>query len=330
VILQKVSSRYCSWRLAVGEARELLLPLVLERGGAHHQHALHAEVAREELGRGDRLNCLSQPHLVADQHPARARGEQCAFGLERVEPDLQQFGERPVLGALGIGLGQRCVAAFAVTDLGDELPDVIVDFQLVAAPLRGLQQSVQPALSVAGQRPACSDIEQRLRARHQGRRAIGASAKAHPAHAGVVKPDFAVRRHEPTCQRGLAAALALQPGERELDVLAGAQVIGGEIRTGAEILSQCAAADRHAIARAAVGVMHPEVGEHRFAAEILEVETLLAAKLAAQRALPVGNLEIRRPARARQARFGRGFGSARRSLRGRLAYGARWHGGDAM
>jgi hypothetical protein len=106
--------------LARGEARELVLPLVLERGRAYDQHALHAEVARKELRRGDRLHRLAQAHLVADQRAAGARGEQRAFGLVGIELDLQQL-RQPLVGrTLGVGLGQRALAALAVAQPGDE------------------------------------------------------------------------------------------------------------------------------------------------------------------------------------------------------------------
>ena len=61
----------------------------------------HAEVAREQLGRGDGLDGLAQAHLVADQRPAGARGEQRAFGLVGVERALQQPASALSLAPLG-------------------------------------------------------------------------------------------------------------------------------------------------------------------------------------------------------------------------------------
>ena len=48
------------------EAGNLALPLVLERGRANHQHAIHAQFVSHDLGRSERLDGLAEPHLVAD------------------------------------------------------------------------------------------------------------------------------------------------------------------------------------------------------------------------------------------------------------------------
>jgi hypothetical protein len=59
--------------LALGESRKLVFPLVLERGWAHHQHALDAKVARKQLGRRNRLHRFAQPiSSPIRQRPARA------------------------------------------------------------------------------------------------------------------------------------------------------------------------------------------------------------------------------------------------------------------
>ena len=70
---------------AAGEARDLALPLVLERGRADDQHALDAEVPGHDLRGGDGLDGLAQAHLVADQAAAGAGGEQRALALVVVE-----------------------------------------------------------------------------------------------------------------------------------------------------------------------------------------------------------------------------------------------------
>jgi hypothetical protein len=171
-------------------------------------------------------------------------------------------------------------------------------------------------------------LEQRFGLRQQNRRAGRADAKAHLTLARVVEPDLAVRRLESACQCRLAATPGFQSGEREFDVLARAQMIGCKIRTGAEVLPGRAAADRHAVPGAAHGVVHAEVGEHRVTAEFLQVEWLLAPELAAQRGLPVRDLEVGRAARARQAWFGRLRGFAGLDLRSRFGCRARRHGRD--
>ncbi len=75
-------------RRPAGEALDLALPLVLERGGADDEDALDAEEAGHDLGGGEGLDGLAEAHLVADQAAAGPRGEQGAFLLVVVEIDL--------------------------------------------------------------------------------------------------------------------------------------------------------------------------------------------------------------------------------------------------
>jgi len=86
---------------------------------------------------------------------------------------------------------------------------------------------------------------------------------------------------------GAGAALDVaQAGERELDVLAGAQRVGHKVRAGAEIIAQTIAADSHAVGAPALRIGDSEVGKDRLAAEIDELELLLPPELPAQRGLP--------------------------------------------
>lgn len=43
------------------EAGNLALPLVLERGRANHQHAIHVQFVSHDLGRSERLDGLAEP-----------------------------------------------------------------------------------------------------------------------------------------------------------------------------------------------------------------------------------------------------------------------------
>ena len=74
--------------------------------------------------------------------------------------------------------------------------------------------------------------------------------------------------------------------QRELDVLAGAQLVGGVIGTGAVVIARIQPAYRHAVGAARFRVAHLEFGEKRFGTQVLQRELLLAPELAAQRALP--------------------------------------------
>ena len=73
------------------ELLDLLLPLVLERGGRDDQHALDAGGAGEDLDGGDGLDRLAQAHVVGDQAAAGLGGEQRPFALIRIERDLEQL-----------------------------------------------------------------------------------------------------------------------------------------------------------------------------------------------------------------------------------------------
>ena len=106
--------------------------------------------------------------------------------------------------------------------------------------------------------------------------------------------------------RGAPATFALQLCQHELDMLAGTEIIGGEIRARAETLSRQRAAYRYAVAPATRGIDHTEFGEHWFAAGILKLEILIAPELAAQSALPHICRHIGRGVQAGQSRLGAG------------------------
>ena len=74
-----------------GEARNLALPLVFERGRADHQHFRDTKMPCQYFGRRNGLYGLAQPHIVADQRPAGPHREQSALGLIGIERHLQEF-----------------------------------------------------------------------------------------------------------------------------------------------------------------------------------------------------------------------------------------------
>ena len=147
---------------------------------------------------------------------------------------------------------------------------------------RRAQGSIQPA----GVWNSC-----RARASSAGGQRTG--PEEHVGLSGVVQEDFTVGRQATTRQRRHVAMPRGQLGQREFDVLAGTQVVGGEVWAGAQVVAAGRAADGHAIVPAAVGVADAEFGKHRrlFLApfcmpQVLQLEALLAPELAAQRALP--------------------------------------------
>src|SRR5207302_705704 len=103
----------------------------------------------------------------------------------------------------------------------------------------------------------------------------------------IVNEDLAEGRLIAGLEGGFAAALGFEPAERELDVLAGAQVVGGEVAAGAEVGAQLATADEDAIRALRLRIGDLEFGKDRMVAEVLELERLLAAELASQLDLPL-------------------------------------------
>src|SRR6185312_2260817 len=95
-------------------------------------------------------------------------------------------------------------------------------------------------------------------------------------------------------ERRLGAALFLQPGKREFEVLAGSQFAGGIIGAGTEIAARPQATYRHAIAGLRRGIADPKFREKRFGGQIFKPESLLAAELSAQAALPIHRRQIDR------------------------------------
>ena len=83
-----------------------------------------------------------------------------------------------------------------------------------------------------------------------------------------------------------AAALALEPAEYELDMFAGAQIVGGKVRAGTEILPRLRATNGHAVVSAALGVRDAKLRKNFLMAEIFELECLRPAELAPQPRLP--------------------------------------------
>src|SRR5450631_4466869 len=114
----------------------------------------------------------------------------------------------------------------------------------------------------------------------QSSRTSVAGAKPHQALAAVLQVNLAVRRVKPMRQRLLSAALCFQRAEYELDVLAGAEVVGGEIGAGTEVLPRLRPADRHPVAASALWIGHLKLGKHRPPANVLQLERLRTTELA--------------------------------------------------
>ena len=293
-------------RFAGRKSRDLFLPLVLQRGRADHQHALHAEVARHQFGGGDRLHRLAQAHLVGDQCSPGSRGEQRAFGLVRVQARFQQRTQAFVRSRQRVGLGEQRGAPIGIAQLRDELERVVVDAQFMAEPRSRGDEGFERVEAIFGQAPVVLGVEQLVRARHQFGRAVGSRLEAHVAPAAVLQVHFAEGRRKAARERGLAAAPLGEFGERELDMLARAEVIGRVVEARAVVVAGREAADHDAVtALAHTAGADPVFGEHRLIADVVQLERLLAAELAAQRKLPrFGGHAGRTPVLRQARRFG--------------------------
>ena len=197
-----------------------------------------------------------------------------------------------------------------------EVEGVVMGAEFVAGPGRQGQEPLELAQASVGQHAVARGIEQAGGGVPQRRRAIGPGAEMQRASTVVAQEQLGEGGPVALPERGLRAAPAFQPGEGELDVLAGAELGGGEVRAGAVVPAGLPAADRHAIAGSGDGVAHPELGEDGLAPEILEAERLLAAELPAQAALPLRRRQRGRRLAARELRLpGRSARPPARGLR---------------
>jgi hypothetical protein len=173
----------------------------------------------------------------------------------------------------------------------------------VAAFLRRREEVIQFAEALLRQHAAARGVEEpRSRFRH-GRRAVRSGTEVHRARAVVAQVDLGKRRTPPPGESGLRPTLLLQPGEDELDVLAGAEFVGGVVRARAVVVAGIEAAYRHAVAGLRLRVANAKLREERLTAAVFQHERLFAPELTPQRALPVGGGKIDRPMGARELRF---------------------------
>ncbi|GLI94687.1 hypothetical protein LMG27198_36790 [Methylocystis echinoides] len=109
----------------------------------------------------------------------------------------------------------------------------------------------------------------------------------HAAFSVIVQIQFGEGGLVAARKRRLGAALFLQSGEREFNMLASSQLARGIIRAGTEIAAWPQAPNHYAIAGFGNRIADPKFREKRFAAEIFKAEGLLTTELTAQAALPI-------------------------------------------
>ena len=292
-------------RLAVAEALNFFLPLMFERRGTDDQHAFHAEMPRQQLGRCDGLNGLSQAHLVTDQAAPRARRKQCTFRLIGIKVCLYQRLQGRAVSALRVRRIDNPLTLCGIAHLGHKTEHILVTTHLVAAALRLRQKPLQLRVVRASQHSRRWTVEQQLGGSRQYRRTFSAGSKPNLPFTAIMQIEFAVGRMKAPHQRLPAAALCLQLPEHKFNVLADPEVIGGEIRAGAEILANLSAANSYAVTATAARVGDGEFREYRFVTEIFIFERLRASKLPAQLPLPRLHFEASRSAEVRDLRLAR-------------------------
>ena len=207
-----------------GEANDLALPLIFERGRADHQHPCDAEMPRQYFRCGNGLDGLAQPHLVADQCPAGPDREQRAFGLIRIERDMQKRPESGVGSSPREKSRQLRGPALRVPSSRDEIERIVISAELVTRLRRQGHQQLDTVEAVIRQHPVTTKVEHPSGGLAQCRRAVCSGPEMDAARAVVAQIQLGKSRSIPARERGLGATLLLQPRQRELDMLAGAEL----------------------------------------------------------------------------------------------------------
>ena len=272
------------------ELLDLLLPLVLERGGGDDQHPLDGSGAGEDFGGGDGLDRLAKPHVVGQQDAAGRGGKQRPLALIGIQRRLQQLLEGRAADALRECLLDPRGQLRPVPHLGNQCQGVVVAAEFMSVASRSLEELVESSEGLRPQ-PAVG-VEIASRQRLDRRRATAARAKHHLPLRSITEEHLGVGRLKAGGQRPLAARLLLQLRQRELHVLARAQRIDGEIRTGAEVVARGIAPNGYAIGPLRLRIEDLEFGEDFLLADVLELETLLPAELPPQRRLPAGQRHV--------------------------------------
>ncbi|WP_429346412.1 hypothetical protein [Paraburkholderia sp. Clong3] len=246
----------------------------------------------QDFRRRDGLHRLAEAHFVADQGAPGTHGEQCAFGLVRIERHLEQLlqrGRRPSLRKLPVehpGTPRRIVSA------GDEIERVVMGAQFVPGLRHPGEKAPEIVETVLRQMPSPRLVEQ-----SGGRfgylcRTIRAGAKMDRSPSLVSQIQLRECGLITTGEGRLCASLAQQSRQGKFNVLAGAEFVGGVIGTVAKVVARAGPTNRHAIAEVRLRIADAEFGEIRLRPEILQRERLLLPELPTQGALPVGGRHV--------------------------------------
>ena len=233
------------------ELRDLLLPFRLQRRRRHHQHPLDAVQLAQQGAGGDGLRGLAEPHVVGKQRPFAEREVQHAFGLVRQERTLEQAVQRPAAG-----LQIRLETGAGALPSHRRLPGFQPVFQaagnaeaILAGTRRVPERPERPGRAAAQVPVQPPDLggERRVFARHPG--------GDHHARLPIALPE----KDLDAIARPALPADADAP-HRALDVLAGAEAVGGEVTAPAGVDPLLERSDLHHVA-AAARRRHPVVAE---------------------------------------------------------------------
>jgi hypothetical protein len=219
-------------RLGAGKALDLPRPLQLQRCRADHQHALDTVVAVQPVGCRDGLQRLAQAHVVRQQG-ATATGEKGdALGLIGIELGLH-LRQTTAAGADALADLRGAHGARRILGQAAGIADGIrADIQ-IAAPGDGIGKA-QKVVRQAQLEPPVG-VEVVLQQRQQIDRGLGAAMQ--PDQRRVLALPVQEHRGARRWQRGdlLKVAPLADAMHHRLHMLAGAKLVGGEIRTGAMI-----------------------------------------------------------------------------------------------
>ncbi|MEA2465630.1 MAG: hypothetical protein QOJ98_3377 [Acidobacteriota bacterium] len=274
---------------------------MLERRRADDEHPLDAEKGGHDLGRCDGLDGLAESHLVADERAAGAGREQRPFLLIVVQVHGEQTVETAAANPVRERFGDRFRAPCRIANFGDEGKHVVVDAQVGVDLFRGGDEAVEPCESIRRQTAGLVEV-----ARHQATqrlRTVAARAKQDMTLRAVLDADAAVWRLIAREKRAFRSAPRQERRQRELDVLARAEVVGPEIGAGTVVPARLGAANGHPMHAAASRIRHPVIREDRMLADVLDAKRLLAGELFPQPPLPLLERHLLRPVKPRNARF---------------------------
>ena len=236
--------------LLAGELADLAGPLVFEGGRADHQDALHLRLPVQPSRGGDGLEGLAQAHVVRQQGAAVGHQEGDALDLIRVEPGADPR-QTPAGGADVLADPPRPQPLSGARSQTAGVAQGVLAQVDVGAPGQGVGQAQEVLGQPAPKGP--SRVEVVVQQARQGLLRAG----------GAVQADLRGRVRLPVQpDEGRRRRLVLDPGvvpplgdlmEHRLDVLAGAELVGREVRAGAVVGPPGEGADVDPVAHREVG-----------------------------------------------------------------------------